>query len=95
MDCASDWETRPRARSVATADEGDRSRALVIPDVASNRLDALSVATYLGQPNNPVNLNVRLGALDDGTTYPADIQLAAQSANVAVAVQNSGYRKLN
>jgi len=62
-------------------------------DAANNRLSALNVASYLGKPSDAVNLDARLGALDDGTTYPADIQLAVKSANIAVHITNSGYRK--
>jgi len=62
-------------------------------DAANNRLGGLSVASYLGKPSDAVNLDARMGALDDGTTYPADIQLAVKSANIAVHITNSGYRK--
>jgi hypothetical protein len=42
-----------------------------------------------------VTLDVRMGQLNDGTTYASDITLDAQAKTLAVNVQNSGYRKAN
>jgi hypothetical protein len=67
----------------------------VTMDLTTNQPLGLNVGTYLGQPSNPVALDVRLGALNDGTIYPADIQLAVKSAEVTVAITNTGYRKQN
>jgi hypothetical protein len=64
-------------------------------DLTTNRLAGINVGTYLGQPNAPVSLDVRMGALADGTTYPATIQLGVKSQDLSVAVTNSGYKKLN
>jgi hypothetical protein len=64
-------------------------------DLSTNRLAGISVASYLGQPNSPVTLDVAMGSLVDGTTYPANIQLVVKSQELSVAVTNSGYRPLN
>jgi hypothetical protein len=64
-------------------------------DLSTNRLAGISVSTYLGQPNTPVTLEVAMGSLADGTTYPANIQLGIKSQQLAVAVSNSGYKPLN
>ncbi len=70
------------------------SLALTI-DVPSNRLTSLDVSTYLNQPSSPVTLNGRFGALNDGTTYPANLTLGLQAQQLTVTVTNSGYRPMN
>lgn len=62
-------------------------------DMASNRLTAISVATYLGQPSAPISLDVQMGSLVDGTNYAANIQLVAKAQQLAVTITNSGYTK--
>lgn len=62
-------------------------------DLANNRPLALKVATYLDSAKDAVTLDVRMGQLNDGTTYASDITLEAKAKNLKVAVQNSGYRK--
>jgi len=62
-------------------------------DMSTNRLTAISVATYLGQPNAPITLDVQMGSLADGTTYAANVQLVAKAQQLAVAITNSGYTK--
>jgi hypothetical protein len=42
-----------------------------------------------------VTLDVRMGQLNDGTTYPSDIMLEAKARKLTVSVKNSGYRKTN
>ena len=62
-------------------------------DLANNRPLSLKVATYLDDAKDAVILDVRMGQLNDGTTYPSDITLDAKAKELKVAVQNSGYRK--
>jgi len=64
-------------------------------DVTTNKLLGFNVSSYLGQPSNPVTMDAQLGSLIDGTTYPASINLSAKSAGIAVAITNTGYRKMN
>lgn len=64
-------------------------------DLANNRPLSLKVATYLEDAKDAVILDVRMGQLNDGTTYPADVTLDAKTKNLAVTVKNSGYRKVN
>ena len=63
-------------------------------DLVSNRSLGVKVSTYLNEPKDKVTLDVRMGQLNDGTTYPSDITLDAQSKNLKVTVQNGGYRKM-
>jgi len=63
-------------------------------DVADNRLLGLSVASYLADANDAVQLDSKFGLLDNGATYPKQITLNAPAKNVTVTVENSGYRKM-
>jgi hypothetical protein len=64
-------------------------------DLTSNRPLGLKVATYLEDAKDAVTLDVRVGQLNDGTTYPSDIALEAKADKLTVTVKNSGYRKVN
>lgn len=59
----------------------------------NNTLLGLKVATWLADAKDVVNLDVKFGALNDGTTYAETIALDAPSQKLAVNVGNSGYRK--
>lgn len=62
-------------------------------NMTSNTLTAINVGTYLNQPSNPVTMTTQMGLLNDGTTYPAAIQLVLQAKGLAVNISNTGYRK--
>jgi hypothetical protein len=64
-------------------------------DLANNRALGVKVSTYLDDARDAVMLDVRMGRLNDGTTYASDITLDAKAKNLRVTVQNSGYRKAN
>jgi len=63
-------------------------------DLTNNRLTGINVATYLGKPSHPVDMNATMGTLADGTTYTAATQLGVKSAKLVVDVANSGYRRV-
>ena len=63
-------------------------------DLTDNRLLALTVASYLDTPDDAVDLKVSFSNLADGSSYPAEIALDAPAKNLAVAIQNSGYKKI-
>ena len=69
-------------------------RLAVVLNAAANTLASLSVATYLDKPEDIVALDVRFGALADGTSYSAETTLDAKAKNIRVVVQNSGHRPL-
>lgn len=62
-------------------------------DLANNRPLGIKVASYLDDAKDSVTLDVRMGQLNDGTTYAADITLNATAKELTVTVKNSGYRK--
>jgi hypothetical protein len=62
-------------------------------DLTSNRPLGIKVATYLDDAKDAVTLDVRMGQLNDGTSYPTDVTLDARAKQLKVTVQHSGYRK--
>jgi hypothetical protein len=62
-------------------------------DPNNDRLLGISVMTYLAKPGDVVALDVTLGTLDDGTTYPAKIVFDGTSEKVQIVISNSGYKK--
>jgi len=64
-------------------------------DLVNNRPLGVKVATYLEDAKDAVTLDVRMGQLNDGTTYPSDVTLDAKAKKLTVAVKHSGYRKMN
>lgn len=64
-------------------------------DLTTNHLAGIDVATYLGQPSSPVDMNVSMGVLNDGTSYAATTQLTLKAEQLTVNVANTGYRHMN
>jgi len=64
-------------------------------DLVNNRALGVRVATYLDDASDAVTLDIRMGQLNDGTTYASNIALAAMAKDLTVNVQNSGYRRAN
>ena len=63
-------------------------------DVKALLLSAVTVATYLDKKEEAVTLDVRFGALADGTGYTARTTLDAKAKNIRVVLENSGHRPL-
>jgi hypothetical protein len=64
-------------------------------DPATDSLLGLSVSTYLDKAEDQVKLEVREGALPDGTTYTAQTTLDAPAKNIRVVTENSGHRPVS
>ena len=62
-------------------------------DNATNRLIGIQVSSYLEDRADVVLLNVGMGVLQDGTIYTARTQLDAKAKDLAVIVENTGYRR--
>jgi hypothetical protein len=63
-------------------------------DIKALLLSALTVSTYLDEQDEAVTLDVRFGALADGTGYAARTTLEAKAKNIRVVLENSGHRPL-
>jgi hypothetical protein len=62
-------------------------------NVQTNRLLAVAVNTYMGDPSNPVTMASQMGTLMDGATYTARTELDLPSKKIEVDIVNTGYRK--
>jgi len=63
-------------------------------DGAKNVLLGLKVSSWLKDAKDAVSMTARMGQLDDGATYPAEILLSMPSKSLEVKTTNSGYKKL-
>ncbi len=64
-------------------------------NLANNRPVGLRVSTYVDDPSDVVKMNAVMGQLDNGTTYPSDVTLNAESKGITVTVHNGGYHRRN
>jgi hypothetical protein len=64
-------------------------------DLANNVVAGVGVSSYLDGATDVVTLDAKMGRLSDGTIYASDITLNGAAKNLTVAVQNTGYRKVN
>lgn len=64
-------------------------------NLTTNRPIHARVSTYLGDPSQPVTLNITMGQLDAGATFARDITLNAPAKNLTVTIHNGGYRPNN
>jgi hypothetical protein len=62
--------------------------------MATRKMAALSVNSYLGDASSPVTLNVQFATLPDGTNYPAQEVVNAAAKGIVVTVNNSNYQKI-
>jgi hypothetical protein len=63
-------------------------------NAATDRIGGVTVATFTDKAKDAVGLKVSFGAFADGTVYPAKIQLDVAAQNLAIAIENSGYKKV-
>jgi hypothetical protein len=63
-------------------------------NAATNVISSLAVATFTDSAKDAVGMKVSWGSLVDGTLYAATIRLDVVAQNLAVAIENSGYKKL-
>lgn len=62
--------------------------------MATRKMAALAVSSYLGDPSSPVTLNVQFAQLPDGTNYPAKEVVNAAAKGIQLTVTNSNYQKI-
>lgn len=61
---------------------------------ATKKIASLNVNSYLGQPSDAVTLSVQFGVLPDGTSYPNQVVVVAQSKQIQITTTNSDYQNL-
>jgi len=57
-------------------------------------LVSLSIATYLSDPSDAVNVNVEFGRLPDGTNHVSAETINGVSKQLTIAVQNTNYQHM-
>ena len=62
--------------------------------MATRKMAALAVSSYLGDPSSPVTLNVQFAQLPDGTNYPSREVVNASAKGIQLTVTNSNYQKI-
>jgi hypothetical protein len=63
-------------------------------NAATDRIQGVTIATLTDKEKDAVGLKVAFGAFPDGTVYPEKIQLDVASQKLAIAIENSGYKKM-
>lgn len=61
---------------------------------AAKKMTALSIKSYLDNPQDGVTLHVDFASLPDGTNYTQQSTLNAQAKNLTVVTTSSNFRKL-
>jgi hypothetical protein len=54
---------------------------------------AITVSTYIDDPNDKVIFEIKYNSLPDRTQYPGTTSLDAQAKNVKIVIVNSGHKK--
>jgi len=62
-------------------------------DMENKKLMALSVNTYIDNPQEKVIFDVTYNTLPDGTQYTAQTTLVAQAKNLKLLIEQSGFKK--
>jgi hypothetical protein len=63
-------------------------------DKAQKQLQAISIATYMDDPKDAMNLTVSFGRLPDGTNHVSNVTIEGVSKQLTVNTTNSNYQKL-
>lgn len=74
------------------AQPGDKMSVTL--DTSTNKITALSIDTYMGKEKDAVTLNVTMGTLPDGTSYPEQSILNGKEKKVTVTTTSSNYQKM-
>ena len=56
------------------------------------KLVRLQAASYLDDPSQPVNIDVRYATLPDGTNHPGTVEVSEQATAMRVMIESSDYR---
>jgi hypothetical protein len=87
-----DNASRLRADFPAYLKKGDMLSVDVDPN--ADRILGIAVSSYLeDDPGDAVKLDVTFDTFQDGTSYPAKVELDGQSKKLEILIENSGYKK--
>jgi hypothetical protein len=63
-------------------------------DKAQKQLQSISIATYMDDQKDAMNLTVAFGRLPDGTNHVSTVTIEGVSKQLTVNTTNSDYRKM-
>lgn len=63
-------------------------------ELPTNRLLGLSVKSYLDSPDDPIDVNVSMNVMADGTIYTQKAVLTASAKDLEITVTNSDYERI-
>jgi hypothetical protein len=66
----------------------------VVINRAQGGLQSLSIASYLSQPSDAVQMAVQFGTIPDGPNHVAGATVNGVSKQLTIAIQNSNYQKM-
>jgi len=66
----------------------------VVVNKSQIALVSLSIATYLSDPSDAVNVNVQFGRLPDGTNHVSTETINGVSKQLTIAIQNTNYQHM-
>jgi len=66
----------------------------LVMDKAQKDLVSLSIATYLDDPKDAVNVNVQFSAIPDGPNHVSSETINGVSKQLTIAIQNSNYQRM-
>jgi hypothetical protein len=66
----------------------------LVMDKTQKELVNVSIATYLSDPKDAVNVSVRFGSIPDGPNHVSEQTINGASKQLTIAIQNSNYQKL-
>jgi hypothetical protein len=59
----------------------------------TQKIQNISVKTFLDTPDDPLAITLQFLMLDDGTTYPSVTTIAAPSKNISITTLSSDFSK--
>jgi hypothetical protein len=66
----------------------------LVVDKAQKNLASLSIASYLDDPKDAVNVTVQFSAIPDGPNHVSTETIDGVSKKLTIAIQNSNYQKI-
>ena len=66
----------------------------LVVDTAQKDLVSLSIATYLSDPSDAVNVSVEFSRLPDGPNHVASETVNGVRKQLTIAIQNTNYQKM-
>jgi hypothetical protein len=67
---------------------------IILFNKAQKQISSITVASYMDDPSDAMNLTVQFSSLPDGTSHVSDVKIDGVKKQLSIATQNSNYRKI-